>query len=274
VIPGRLCAILPARMTARIAAALALVALTPLAACSPRVSLSGEVKYQKSAEDNYTAGLEEMKSESWPEAAKFFEHTRQKYPFSRYAALSELKLADIKAAQERYVEASEAYGSFVRLHPNHEEVDYAAFREGLALVKDGPSDFFAFPPAHERELKTVREGVVKLDAFLVKFPESKHRAEAQKERDRGRNLLVEHEWYVGGFYAQRQRWAGAAGRWQQLVQAYPGSAREVEALLALSDAWTRLDDRFRARQALQQLIAKHPGDPRRAEAERRLAELR
>ncbi len=273
-IPRGLCVILPARMNARTAAALALAALSPLCACSPRVSLSGEVKYQKSAEDNYKAGIEEMKSDSWPEAAKFFEHTRTKYPFSKFAALSELRLADIKEAQERFVEASEAYGTFVRLHPNHEEVDYAAFHEGLALVKDGPGDFFAFPPAHERELKTVRDGVQKLDAFLARYPDSRHRPEAQKARDRGRGLLIEHEWYVAEFYAQRNRWAGAAGRWQRLVDSYPGSPREVEALFALSDAWKRLDDRFRARQALQQIIAKHPQDARRPEAERRLAELR
>jgi len=273
-IPGGLCVILPARMSARIAALPALLLLANLAACSPRVSLSGDVKYGKSAEDNYNAGVAEAKSESWAEASKFFEHTRTKYPFSKYAALAELRLADVKLSQERFVEASEAYGAFVRLHPNHEQVDYAAFRQGLALTKDGPSDFFFFPPAHERELKSVQEGLARLDAFLAKFPESKHRAEAQKERDRSRSQLIEHEWYVAGFYAQRNRWAGAAGRYQYLVQTYPGSAREVEALLALSDAWSRLDDKFRARQALQQIIAKHPEDPRRAEAERRLADLR
>lgn len=273
-IPRGLCVILPARMSARIAVPIALAVVACLTGCSPRVSISGEVKYGKSAETNYTAGLEEMKSESWPEAVKFFEHTRTKYPFSKHAALAELRLADIKLAQERFVEASEAYGAFVRLHPNHEQVDYAAFREGLALVKDGPSDFFAFPPAHERELKTVREGAVKLDAFLAKYPDSKLRPEAQQERDRARARLVEHEWYVAGFYAQRNRWAGAAGRYQYLVQTYPGSAREVDALFALSEAWARLDDRFRARQALQQIVVKHPEHPRRPEAERRLAELR
>lgn len=274
-IPANLCVILPARMTARTAAALALAALlSPLAACSPRVSLSGEVKYGKSAEDNYNAGLEEAKSESWPEAVKFLEHVRTKYPFSKYAALAELKLADVKLAQERYVEASEAYAAFVRLHPNHDQVDYAAYREGLALVQDGPSDFFAFPPAHERELKSVRDGVARLDAFLAKYPQSKHHPEAKKRRDEARTLLVEHEWYVASFYAQRKRWAGAAGRYQHLVETYPGSRREVEALFALSDAWANLDDRFRARQALQQVIAKHPQHPRRPEAEKRLAALR
>jgi outer membrane protein assembly factor BamD len=48
----------------------------------------------------------------------------------------------------------------------------------------------------------------------------------------------------------------------------------VDALLQLADAYTHLDDKFRARQALQQVIVKHPDDPRRAQAEKLLAQLR
>ena len=36
--------------------------------------------------------------------------------------------------QDRYVEAAEAYGGFVRMHPTHEQTDYAAFREALARL--------------------------------------------------------------------------------------------------------------------------------------------
>lgn len=270
-----LCAMVRPRMLSPRHSLVALAAASALAACSSsRVSLSGEVKYGKSAEDDYKAGLAEMKTSSWPEATKFFDHTRTKYPFSKYAALSELRLADVKFEQERYVEASEAYATFARMHPAHEEADYAAFREALSLIKDAPTDFFAFPPAHERELKSAREGVARMEAFVAKWSQSKHRPEAQQLLERARGQLVEHEWYVARFYAQRRRWAGAAGRCETILGKYPGSKREVEALLALADAYAHLEDRFKARQALQQLIVKHPGDPRRAQAEKMLAQLR
>jgi outer membrane protein assembly factor BamD len=253
----------------------AAAAILALAACgSSRVSITGDPKYGKTAEDDYKAGLEEMKTESWLEASKFLEHCRTKYPFSKYAALAELRLADIKFSQERFLEAGDAYGTFVRMHPTHEEVDYAAFREALALLQDAPSDFIIFPPSYERELKSAREGVVKADAFLAKYPDSKYRPEARKQLDKVRGELVEHEWYVAQFYAKRKRWSGAAGRYEAIVQKYPGSKREVDALLELADTYARLEDKFRARQALQQLIVKHPGDPRREQAEKLLAQLR
>jgi len=274
VIRRSLCDMVPPRMSLP-RSSLALAAAAALGACgSAHVSITGEVKYGKSAEDDYKAGLEEMKTSSWAEATKFFEHCRTKYPFSRYAALSELRIADIKLQDERYLEASEAYATFARMHPTHEDVDYASFREAVSLLRDGPSDFFAFPPAYERELKSTREGVVKMEAFLAKWPSSKHRDEAQKMLQQARGQLIEHEWYAAAFYAKRNRWAGVAGRCETLLAKYPGSKHEVDALLALADAYARLEDRFKARQALQQLIVKHPDDPRRAQAEKLLAQLR
>lgn len=251
-----------------------LLCVAALGCASSRVSITGEVKYGKTAEENYQAGLEELKSESYPEATKFFEHVRTKYPFSKYAALAELAIADIKLAQDRAVEAAEGYAAFVRMHPNHEKADYAAFREGLALWKDGPSDFLLFPPSHERELKSVRDAAQRLAAFLAKYPASTYRAEAEKLLEQARSRLSEHEWYAAEYYARHERWAGAAGRYAALVKEYPGSRHEVEALLRMADAYEKLDDRFKARQALQQLITRHPDDPRRARAEERLAALR
>ena len=251
-----------------------LLAAAALACGSSRVSFTGEVKYGKTAEDDFVAGVEEAKSENWVEATKFLEHCRTKYPFSKFAALAELKLGDIKMEQDRFTEAAESYAGFVRMHPTHEQADYAAFREGLALFKDGPSDFLLFPPAVEREMKSTRDAASRLEAFLARYPDSKYRPEAQKLLGEARRMLADHEWYVAGFYAKRGHWAGAAGRYETLLKRYPGSAREVEALFALADAEVKLEDRFKARQALQEIIVKHPDDPARARAEKLLAELR
>jgi outer membrane protein assembly factor BamD len=90
----------------------------------------------------------------------------------------------------------------------------------------------------------------------------------------GRGRLAAHEWYVGEYYWKRSRWAGAAQRYQTLVERYPGSAQEAEALLKLAQACVKLDEKHRARTALQKLIVKHPQDPRRPEAEKLLASLR
>ncbi len=249
--------------------------LLVLSGCaSSRVSFTGEVRYGKSAEDDYKSGEEELKGHNFPEATKFFEHVKTKYPFSKFAALSELRLGDVKFDQERYVEAADAYQQFVRLHPSHERADYAAFRVGLSHWKDGPSDFALFPPSFEKDQAQVRDAVKALDEFVKKYPDSKHRPEAEKILARARAGLANHEWYVAEFYAKRGRWAGVAGRLEGLVKDYPGSPREPAALYQLAQAYLELNERYRAQQALQQLIVKHPQDPRRAQAEKLLASIR
>jgi outer membrane protein assembly factor BamD len=247
--------------------------LLALSACA-HGALGGDTKYGKSAEEDYRAGAEELRTHNYAEATRYFEHVKTKYPFSKYAALAELRLADAKFDQDHPIEAADAYQQFVKLHPNHEEADYAAYRAGFAYWKEGPSDFFLFPPPAEKDLAQVRDAAKALAAFLEKYPTSKYRPEAEKLVARARGLLADHEWSVAQFYVKRGHWMGAAGRLEGLVRDYPGSPREPAALYALAEAYLKADEKFRAQQALQQLIVKHPQDPRRAEAEKLLASLR
>ncbi|MGB8931601.1 MAG: outer membrane protein assembly factor BamD [Anaeromyxobacteraceae bacterium] len=254
---------------------LVIATLLPLLACgSKRVSLTGEMRYGKSAEENYDAGLEEAKAERWDEASKLFEYVKTKYPFSKQAALADLQLADLKFRQELYAEAAAGYQAFGQLHPNHEQADYARFRVGLSLFKDAPGDFVLFPPPHEKDQRTLNEAVKALEGFLAAWPKSQYVPEAQKTLAEARGRLAEHEWYAAKFYASRGKWPGAAGRIETLLEKYPGTPREVEAMFMLADAYQRMGERFRAQQALQKLVATHPDDPRRPEAERLLAKLR
>ncbi len=250
-------------------------ALLLLAGCKTKhVSFTGELKYGTNAEENYNAGMDLLRDKSYPEAQKFFEYVKTKYPFSKFAPLAELRIADSKFAQDLYAEAIEGYKQFVQLHPNHEDVDYAAYRQGLAHFKDAPSQFALFPPSYEKDQRQLERASDVLTKFLEKYPKSKYEPEARKARDEANQRLADHEWYVAEFYFKRKRWAGAAGRYEVLVDRYPGSKHEPEALLKLAQAAIALDEKHRARTALQKLIVKHPQDPRRPEAEKRLAALR
>jgi outer membrane protein assembly factor BamD len=256
-------------------AALAAAALLSLAACGGKhVSLSGQAKYGATAEEDYRAGVELLEDDRFPEAQKFLDHVKTKYPFSRFAALAELRIADLKFEQKAFAEAVEAYADFVRLHPNHEEVDYAEYRMAVAFLEDAPGDFVLFPPAYEKDERQVERAAAAFKSFLEKHPDSKYAPEARKLLARASARLAEHEWYVAEFYFKRRKWAGAAGRYETLVEKFPGTGREPEALLKLAQACVRLDEKHRARTALQKLIVSYPQDPRRPEAEAMLAALR
>jgi outer membrane protein assembly factor BamD len=269
--PGPFCDMFRPRMRTR----LALLLLLPLLACaSSRTTLSGEVKYGASAEEDYEAGVDELKHSNWNEAQKFLEHVRTKYPFSKYAPLAELRLADAKFKQDKLVEAGDAYAAFVQLHPTHDEADYAEFQSALCYAKDAPSDFALFPASYEKDQKSVARAAEKLKAFLKSRPASPHKAEAEALLFEAEDRLVAREWYVAEFYMRRERWAGAAGRYEGLLRDYPSAPRAPDAMLQLARAYLGMQEGFRAQQTLQKLLASYPTHPRRPESEALLAGLR
>src|SRR4051795_6027082 len=98
--------------------------------CATSDEESKPVAYSLTAKQNYEKGLSELKDENYPEAQKYFQFVKQKYPFSKYAVLAELAIADAHFARGNYNDAIDAYKAFARLHPTHEKVEdgYVAFK--------------------------------------------------------------------------------------------------------------------------------------------------
>src|SRR3954470_6189044 len=111
------------------------------------------VTYSLTAKQNYDKGTTELKDENYQEATRYFSFVRQKFPFSKYAVLAELALADTQFERGNYQEAIDAYKNFLRLHPTHEKVEdgYVAYRICQCYVKEMPDDFFLLPPSYEKD---------------------------------------------------------------------------------------------------------------------------
>lgn len=256
-------------------AALAALALAGTLACSTKnTTFTGELKLKTSAEENYNAGLEELKAENWEPAIKFFEYVKTKYPYSPFAALADLRLADAKFDQKRFIEAADAYDQFARAHPSSEELEYAEYRKGLSQLNDAPEDFALFPPAYEKDQRTTEKAVETLEAFVKDYPKSKYAPEAEKSLAKARRVLADREWYVAEFYFKRSQWLGAAGRYERVVTKFPGSRHEGEAWVKWARSLAEAGQKFEARTKLQEFLEKYPKDKRAPEATALLQSLR
>ncbi len=254
---------------------LALALAAGLLACATKyTSITGNIRLGKTPEENYQRGVEEMKAKHYAEAMRFFEFVKAKYPFSAVSISSDLRLADIKFMQERWVEASAAYEAFVQEHPSSNEVEYAEYRAGVAHYKAAPGDFFLLPPAQEKDLSEADKAVTALRAFVKAHPTSKSIADAKKTLASAEALVAKREMYVGDYYFSRERWAGAALRYKGLADDYPATTLAEPALYKLAQTYVKLNERFQARQALQRLITQHPASRQRAAAEKLLDSLR
>jgi len=250
---------------------LAAAAALALGACAKSVPA---VKYESQAEQEYAAGVNALEGRDFPDAQKILERVRTKYPYSKYGALAELRLADLRYEQGKFIEAADAYQTFVKIHPSSPQVDYAAYRAAMSRWADAPTDFFLFPPVHERDLAQISKAADGLASFVEKFPGSRFAPDAREKLAKARDILAERDWYAFEFYKKREKWQGAAFRLERLMKDFPGSAREPEALWQLADMYVKLSERFKAQKTLQMLIVKYPASSQRGNAEKLLVDLR
>jgi outer membrane protein assembly factor BamD len=251
-----------------LAFALAIAFAVGAASCASSED-SKQVTYSLTAKQNYDRGLEELKKENYIEAARYFSYVKQKFPFSKYAGLAELALADTEFARNNYQEAIDSYKSFARLHPTHEKVEdgYTAFRIAECYVKEMPDDWFILPPAYEKDQSSIRDALREIDSARDKFPNSPYLKQATEYRRQVLRRLIEHEVYVARFYLERGHPKAAILRIEAALRRYPDSGQEGELMITLGETNLELGNPARAKQMFERVVTEFGDDLQKKRAE-------
>ncbi len=252
-----------------------LVALAGIAACGGK-SGGGSVEYSVSAQKNYEKGLKELEGKDWVAASKYFGFIKSRFPYSKYAVLAEIRLADAEFGAEQYLEAIDSYRLFIKFHPTHEMVSngYAQFRIGEAYYKQLPSDFWMFPPSFEKDQSSTEDAANELKSYLDKYPDSPYRARAKEIVARVGKRLADHEWYVARYYWDRGKPMATVLRLRRLRERYRGVGYDVDALWLLGRAYVAVAMPERAKGVWKELVEKYPKSDHAGDAREALADLK
>ncbi len=236
-----------------------MVLLSACASFGTFASLEGnDVQFASDAEENMRKGDEAMESKNYAEAAAYFEFVKTKYPFLELAKTAELRLADADFEREHFVEARDRYQNFVRLHPTHARIDYAAYQGALTHYKEIPADFFVLPPSTEKDQVEVRNALSAMNEFTLNYPKSELGPEAKKIIGEVKLRLAEHELYVASFYARRDRWPAVVTRLKVVLNKFSGIGLDEQVSFDLSEAYLKLSQPANAREVLQQYATQFP----------------
>jgi outer membrane protein assembly factor BamD len=239
-------------------------------ACAGGAEMSG-LSYGDNARRAYVDALEEFYDEDCFESEPMMRNVRRQFPYSRFAALADLRIADCNLRDGKYAEAIEAYNQFVRYRPSHPEVPYARFMAASANFEQIPSEWLLSPPAHERDQHFAHESLRLLRRFMLDFPSDPLVPRAQRMARQAVELLAAHELYVATFYLDREHPRAAAGRLNTLLRSFPGSAHDPEALYLLGLSYREMRDSNGARRAFEELIERFPRDEFASKAKDELA---
>ncbi|MCK6512331.1 outer membrane protein assembly factor BamD [Myxococcota bacterium] len=229
--------------------------------------------YAQNAKHFYETANKELKGGNYDQARKIFRQLKTAYPFSRYATLSEIGIADSFFHSGKYLQAVDLYRIFAKLHPSHKKHPYAQFQIAQCYFKQRPWEWFLIPPNHEKDSTTTRQAIASYNEFITQYPHHKLAIEAKKELRICIQQLAQHEIYVAQFYASRGKYQAVVWRMAHLLKTYPLADFNAEARLRMAKAYIQLKKPQKAKEALKALLEKDPKSKEASEAKKTLAEV-
>src|SRR5262245_7072013 len=198
-------------------------------------------------------------------AVDTFQSIIDNYPYSEYAVLAELRIADAYFDDAKYEEALVYYRDFADLHPQHEMVPYTIYRAALCHERRTRSP--------NRDQTPTKDALIFLDRLLSHYPYSEYAAEAEALWRSLRTRLAEHVKEVAAFYMQREEWESAAERYRTLLNEYPGLGLDGESLYRLGVCYLRMNREAEAESIFQAVVQNYQGSDVARDAEQRIAAL-
>ncbi len=236
-----------------------------------------KVEEKDTARQNFEAAEAAFAGRRFNEAVKYFDLVKNKFPYSKYALLSELRIADAHFEREKWLEAADAYRIFIRFHPRHEEVAYATYRTAIAhsrAIEDNVS-WLPFVDAREKDQASAKDTIRACDDFLPRFAADERADEVRGLRKAARARLAEVDLYAAAFYEKREKWQGAMWRYQKVGEEFGDTTHAAPALIKAAElAEQHLKDEAQAVAFYQRAAREHPDTPEATVAKEALVRLK
>ncbi len=187
-------------------------------------------KEEESAQDLAWNGTDEFNTGNYKSALASFEKLKDWYPFSKYAILADLKIADANFQLEAYNEAIEAYEEFENLHPRNEAIPYVVYQIGLC--------YFRQIDAVDRDQTPAQKALGVFRRLKKQFPASTYATTADEHITKCLRSLAGQEFYVGLFYFKSKHYKAALSRFKGVLTNFPDVGVHQKALqyVALCEA--------------------------------------
>jgi outer membrane protein assembly factor BamD len=191
------------------------------------------------AEKLYREAKDALDGGQYDLAIKRYETLEARFPYGRYSQQGQLEIAYAYYKQNEQASAVAATERFVKLHPNHPNVDYAHFLKGLVYFNEdlGVLGKVSRQDRTERDPKSARESFDAFKELVQRFPESRYAPDALERMKYLVNALASHEVHVARYYMKRGAYVAAANRAQYALKNYPQAPAQEEALLIMIQAY-------------------------------------
>lgn len=186
--------------------------------------------YLETVQINFNAGEQAFAQKDYDKAMEYFQFVKSNYYFSEYASLSDLRIADAKFAQEKWLEAALAYEIFIRLHPRHKEVNQAYYKVGISYFNAIPKDNFFLPKAITKDQTATYKAIEAFELFLQLGLNNPWTDDVNNKIIQAKTYIADHEKDIADFYKKVSNYEAAAKQYEEVATKYPLAIKEAECL--------------------------------------------
>ena len=179
-------------------------------------------KKPESVEELVQKGIQQFNKKNYRAALEHFNKLKDWYPFSKYAVLAELKIADAHYHLKEYEDAIFAYEEFVELHPRNEAVPYVIYQIGRC--------YFDRKDTIDRDQNVTRKALETFKRLNEKYPDNLYALKVEEHINECLKSLAAHELYVGRFYYKTKHYKAALYRFKAVLSKYPDVGLHQKAL--------------------------------------------
>ena len=195
---------------------IALIALLVMSGCS---SISDRLdklfggQEESSAQELAWDGMEAYEKGRYKKSIEKFQRLKDYYPFSKYAILAELKIADAHYQREDYEEAIFAYENFEQLHPRNEAIPYVIYQIGRC--------YFDQINTTDRDQTSAQKALATFQRLIKQYPRDPYSTRAAEHISTAQKSLAGHAYGVGVFYYKTKHYKAALHRFMTIISDYP-----------------------------------------------------
>ena len=188
----------------------------------------------RSAQQLAWDGMDAYEDGDYKESIEDFQQLRDLYPFSKYAILAELKMADAHYHLEQYEEAIFAYEDFERLHPRNEAIPYVIYQIGLC--------YYDQIDTIDRDQKPARKALETFQRLNKQFPNDQYARSGSEHIPKCLKSLAGNDYYIGVFYYKSKHYKAALNRFMSVLSNYPDVGYHQEALEYIAKCEASISD--------------------------------
>lgn len=215
---------------------------------------------QSSEQVYFEKAQKSLERNQYTDAVKSLEALDTYYPTGQYTQQAQLELLYAKFKQKDYEGTIALAERFIRLNPQHPNVDYAYYVRGVANMEmnyDSLIRYTSLQQSH-RDVSYIKVAYQNFVDLIRRFPSSQYSVDAAQRMKYIGQELAESEMNAARFNIQRKAWLAAAKRAQWVIEHYPQTPQTPEALATLAYSYQKLGDTATSQQYVDILKLNYP----------------